>query len=55
MRRFEYKSFNYKLSEFELNRFGNEGWELVSHTAVINKDDELIQYYVFKRQLYEKV
>ena len=49
----EYKHFNSKLSETELNNLGKEGWELVSHTAIYAWG-ELKQYYVFKRPRYEQ-
>lgn len=50
MKRFEYKSFNRRIEEDELNELGIQGWELVSHTAAANLT-QFGQYYVFKRQL----
>jgi len=47
--KFEYKAFNEKLSEEQLNTMGEEGWELIVHTAVAIRN-ELAQYYVFKRE-----
>jgi len=47
--KFEYISFNTKLTDDQLNRLGENGWELVSHTAVVNGRN-FGQYYVFKRQ-----
>jgi hypothetical protein len=50
MQKFEYYSFNVKLTNSDLNLLGSEGWELVTHTAV-TAYGELGQYYVFKRPL----
>ena len=47
--KWEYKSFNQKLTDSDLNRLGEEGWELIVHTAVVN-DSAFGQYYIFKRQ-----
>ena len=49
MKKFQYKTFNEKISEHELNQLGEAGWELVTHTAVSNLLD-VNQYYVFKRE-----
>lgn len=46
--KFEYLHFNKKLSLKQLNTIGDNGWELVSHSAVAN-DRAFAQYYVFKR------
>lgn len=48
MNKYEYKSFNSKLSNERLNELGLEGWELVTHTAVMDSN-AFGQYYVFKR------
>jgi hypothetical protein len=49
MKKWEYKSFNRQIGNNELNELGLKGWELVSHTAVL--DHVFGQYYVFKREL----
>jgi len=46
MKKWEYKHYNCRLIEEELNDLGDDGWELVSHTAVA----AMGQYYVFKRE-----
>ena len=49
--KFEYKAFNEKLSEEQLNTMGEEGWELIVHRATaVAIRNELAQYYVFKRE-----
>lgn len=48
MKKFEYISFQEALSDSDLNRLGLEGWELVTHTAVVAS--EFGQYYIFKRE-----
>lgn len=54
MKKWEYKSVNAKLSDTQLNEFGEQGWELVSHTAVAVSNlfggSGFGQYYVFKRE-----
>ena len=55
MKKFEYKHHNGILEERDLNSFGNDGWELVAHSAVpiagiLGGSNELRQYYVFKRE-----
>jgi hypothetical protein len=53
MKKWEYKSVNAKLSDTQLNEFGEKGWELVSHTAVAVSNllgSGFGQYYVFKRE-----
>ena len=45
MKKWEYKHYNCRLIEEELNDLGDDGWELVSHTAAA-----MGQYYVFKRE-----
>ncbi|MEK6829005.1 MAG: DUF4177 domain-containing protein [Nanoarchaeota archaeon] len=53
MKKWEYKAVNEKLSESQLNNFGEQGWELVSHTAVAVANilgSAMGQYYVFKRE-----
>lgn len=49
MKKFQYKTFNDQLSEDELNKLGNEGWELVTHSVV--NFIITIQYYVFKKEI----
>ncbi len=55
MKKWEYKTSQSKLTDTELNRLGKEGWELVSHTAVVASHflgaSDFKQYYVFKREL----
>jgi len=49
--KFEYLHFtkgNVGLTIDQLNEIGDNGWELVSHTAVAG-DSSVAQYYVFKR------
>jgi hypothetical protein len=41
------------MSEDELNRWGNNGWELVTHTSETGYGRH-IQYYVFKREKIDK-
>lgn len=50
MDRFDYHTEQTILSDKDLNKLGKDGWELVSHTAVIYAG-ELRQYYIFKRKL----
>lgn len=50
MKKFNYKTFNEKLSEGYLNMLGEEGWELISHTAVANQKC-FAQYYIFKKEI----
>lgn len=47
----EYKRFsqNSELYESDLNRLGNEGWELVSHST-----PGTYHYYIFKRRKFPK-
>lgn len=47
MKKYEYKTFQNALSDTELNRLGEQGWELVAHTAF---GSGMGQYYVFKRE-----
>lgn len=50
--KFEYKTFQVKLDDSDLNKLGDQGWELVSHTAVAVSNlmsSGFGQYYVFKR------
>jgi len=63
MKIFEYKTISYPkdagdtesygpLNDGELNELGKEGWELVSHTALMGwytYQNKIRQYYVFKR------
>lgn len=49
-KKFEYRHFDCKLSEKDLNKLGNNGWEMVSHTALANYN-AFSQYYVFKREI----
>ena len=54
MKKFEYKTTQTKLTDAELNKLGDEGWELITHTAVaVNQflsGAAFGQYYVFKRE-----
>ena len=53
MKKWEYRHFNEKLEERDLNRLGEDGWELVSHTAVAVAgltSRGFGQYYIFKRE-----
>jgi hypothetical protein len=59
MKKWEYKSFQDKLTDTIMNQLGKQGWELVNHTAVATSDflggaGQFKQYYVFKRELKEK-
>ena len=49
MRKFEYKTFNNRLDEEDLNKLGDNGWELIIHTVAICAT-YATQYYVFKRE-----
>ena len=49
MRKFEYKTFNNRLDEEDLNKLGDNGWELIIHTVAIGAYSAA-QYYVFKRE-----
>ena len=49
MRKFEYKTFNNRLDEEDLNKLGDDGWELIIHTVAIGAYSAA-QYYVFKRE-----
>lgn len=51
MKIFKYKSFNRNLDELDLNLLGSKGWELVSHTALID-NGRMNNYYVFKREIF---
>ena len=53
MKKFEYKSFMNALTDKDLNKQGQEGWELVSHTAV-SGGGHAVQYYIFKREIINK-
>jgi hypothetical protein len=53
MKKIEYKSFNTKLTDNNLNELGSKGWDLVSHSVLYYRA-ELTQYYVFKRELIEE-
>lgn len=52
MKKWEYITFKDGLKDSYLNDLGNEGWELVSHTALYVPNNRLnpIQYYIFKRE-----
>lgn len=50
MKKFEYKTFQTRLTDEDLNDLGSSGWELVAHTA-LTTGDKFGQYYVFKREL----
>ncbi len=50
MKKWEYIAINSQLSEERLNELGSKGWELVTHTAIINPlKGSGSQYYIFKR------
>jgi hypothetical protein len=53
---YEYKHFNKRLDERELNRLGAKGWKLISHTAVavsggVMSSGDFGQYYIFMREI----
>lgn len=50
MKKFEYISFNKKLTDSDLNDLGKGGWQLVSHTAAVAYG-QFGQYYVFMREI----
>lgn len=50
MKKFEYISFNRIVRDPELNKLGADGWELITHTAVVSPYAAQ-QYYVFKREI----
>ncbi len=53
MKKFEYKTFQKKLSVNELNDLGEHGWELVTHSVAHSSSligSTFAQYYVFKRE-----
>jgi hypothetical protein len=50
MKKYEYKHFNCRLGQSELNALGNQGWKLVSHTALVAGGSG-VQYYVFIREI----
>ena len=52
MKKYEYKTFQRELYDSELNKLGDEGWQLISHTAVVN-ESSFGQYYVFMREKVE--
>jgi|LakMenE18May11ns_1017448.scaffolds.fasta_scaffold9311280_1 hypothetical protein len=52
MQKYEYVSFQWKLSDKQLNELGSNGWKLISHTAV-SSDSNFGQYYVFMREIKE--
>ena len=40
----------YTLEEDELNEFGNDGWELVTHNVIVSDNSQrVVQIYTFKR------
>lgn len=48
----EYKIVEEAMSQGELNLFGSNGWELVSHTCAYvpeNRYSKIVQQYTFKR------
>jgi aspartate-semialdehyde dehydrogenase len=54
--KWEYKTFNERLTDEELNKLGQDNWELVSHSCVSVPSlfgHDIVQYYVFKRKIYE--
>lgn len=57
MPKWEYKHVAVYLGELELNKLGQEGWELVSH-SIVNRNGTfnsgtISHYYTFKRQIIE--
>ena len=50
MKKWKYKASKIGLSENALNELGSLGWELVSHTAVVD-GTRAIQYYIFKQEI----
>ena len=50
MKKFQYKTFQSALTDEVLNDLGKQGWELVSHTAVMGTFLGGGQYYIFKRE-----
>lgn len=52
MKKFEYLTIKKYLDQKELNKFGLQGWELITHEAIyVSKTHELKQNYIFKREL----
>ena len=54
MKKYLYTSHNGILDDHELNSYGKDGWELISHSAVVTagtfgSSNELRQYYIFKK------
>jgi hypothetical protein len=47
---YEYKHFNEKLEERDLNKLGAQGWKLVNHSAVTD-GYRVQQYYIFMREI----
>jgi hypothetical protein len=46
MRQFDYIKVVGEMSEKDLNRYGREGWELITHTVVYHRE-----IYIFKKEL----
>lgn len=44
----EYRSFNGALTDEKLNELGQQGWELCTHTVVVQYAN-INQRYIFKR------
>lgn len=52
MKKFEYKTRKEYLKEHELNKLGDEGWELISHEAIyVSRTHDIKQHYIFKREI----
>lgn len=53
MKKFEYKTCECILTDATLNSFGDEGWELVTHSISVIADSTA-PYYIFKREKNEE-
>jgi hypothetical protein len=58
MKKYQYKHFNESLTSEQLNELGQEGYQLVSHSAVVLKEENYIgtfttikQYYIFMKEI----
>jgi hypothetical protein len=52
MKRYEYKTHKEYLKEYELNKLGTEGWELISYAVIyVTHAGQIKQHYIFKREL----
>ena len=58
MKKWEYKRVIHRLYEADLDRLGEEGWELISHTVIKYENfwtSDNSEYYVFKRPKDEQI